>query len=106
MELATRRRLSEELGVGIDLEYVYKFRYQTSFGDKGSEHELCSVFLGRCDQEIQPNPTEIEEIRFVRVESLSAEMAAATDDFTPWFQQEWDLLNNDYAEILSRYMGR
>lgn len=105
MPVATERRLLEELGVAVELEYVYKFRYQVSFGDQGSEHELCSVYLGRCVQDIRPNITEIEAIRFISVEELAAEIEADKGRFTPWLKQEWDRLNGEHADVLGRYLG-
>ena len=50
MEAATRRRLLEELGLSCDLQFLFKFRYQAQFDATGAENELCSVFIGRCDQ--------------------------------------------------------
>ena len=43
LEVATRRRLRDELNFETELEHVYWFCYQASFGDAGSEHELCHV---------------------------------------------------------------
>jgi isopentenyl-diphosphate delta-isomerase len=106
MHVATERRLHEELGVTVELEYVYKFQYQAPFGELGSEHELCSVYLGRCADDIRPNRTEIEAVRFVSAEDLGAEMEARPDDFTPWFKQEWDRLNGQHRELLIRYLDR
>ncbi len=105
MQVATERRLQQELGVAVELEYVYKFRYQVPFGDQGSEHELCSVYLGRCLQDIRQNITEIEAIRFVSAEELAAEIEADEGRFTPWFKQEWDRLNGEHADVLGRYLG-
>lgn len=106
MEVATGRRLQEELGIQIDLEFVYKFRYQAGFGERGSEHELCSVYLGRCNGEARPNVTEIDAIRYVSAETLSDEFAAQADNFTPWFRQEWDQLNKQHSERLGRYSSK
>jgi isopentenyl-diphosphate Delta-isomerase len=103
MQIATSRRLQEELGVGAELEYVYKFRYQAFFGERGSEHELCSVYLGRCGQDIRPNKTEIDAVRFVAAAELAAEITAGTGSFTPWFKQEWNQLSSQHAEMLARY---
>src|SRR5271168_4249843 len=44
MEMATRRRLYEELGIRCDLQFLFKFQYQAQFETAGSEQELCSVF--------------------------------------------------------------
>lgn len=104
MQVATGRRLQEELGIEVPLEYVYKFRYQARFGEQGSEHELCSVYLGRCVEEIRPNTTEIDAIRFVSPDDLSVEISANAESFTPWFKQEWDHLNGQHAEMLGRFI--
>ena len=104
LTLATERRLAEELGVAAPLEYVFRFSYQADFGDLGAEHEMCSVFLGRCSQRPQPNPHEIAALRFLSAEGLEAEMAATPDAFTPWFMLEWERLNADYGAILEPYL--
>jgi len=103
MSLATSRRLREELGIDIDVKYVYKFLYQASFGEHGSEHELCSVYLGRGAENLRPNVTEIEAIRFVSIDELVSEMKEAPDNFTPWFHQEWECLTAEHAELLARF---
>jgi isopentenyl-diphosphate delta-isomerase len=106
MQVATERRLQEELGVAVELQYVYKFSYQAPFGELGSEHELCSVYLGRCVQDVRPNVTEIEAIRFISAEDLGAEFNNRADFFTPWFKQEWAQLNSRYQDLLSPYLAK
>ena len=49
MEAATRRRLSEELGIRCDLKFLFKFQYHAQFDDNGAEHEICSVYIGRSE---------------------------------------------------------
>lgn len=102
---AARRRLADELGIEASLEFVYKFNYRARFGDKGSEYELCSVFLGRSDDEVMPNRTEIAAIRHVDASSLARELQASPQVFTPWFRMEWDELSTRYAELLAAYSG-
>lgn len=104
MEVATRRRLEEELGVAVVLRYVYQFQYQASFGSVGSENELCSVYLGRSQDEVRPNETEIDEIRFLAPAVLEQEMAATPEEFTPWFRQEWDCLRAEHTAVLESYL--
>ena len=103
IEIATIRRLQDELNVSASLEFVYKFSYQASFGEAGSENELCSVFLGRLDGEPQANATEIEEMRFVSADTLSDELAANPNMFTPWFKLEWQRLTEEFGETLFKY---
>ena len=49
MEDAVQRRCEQELGFRTPLNYLYKFEYHARFGDLGSEHELCSVYVGNFD---------------------------------------------------------
>ena len=103
---ATRRRLADELGIEASLEFVYKFSYQARFGDKGSENELCSVFLGHSDDPVRPNRTEISAIRHVEASALARELQSSPQAFTPWFKMEWDELRTRFAETLAAYTGR
>jgi isopentenyl-diphosphate delta-isomerase len=104
MEVATRRRLQEELDVQADLEFVYKFSYRAQFGEHGSENELCSVYLGRTDQTYSANANEIAEARFISIDALSNELRTNPEEFTPWFKMEWERLSGEFAEMLKEYV--
>jgi isopentenyl-diphosphate delta-isomerase len=82
MDLATARRLQQELNTSAELEFIYKFAYQAQFADQGSENELCWVYLGRLSEEASANETE---------------------RFTPWFRMEWQRLNEEFADRLAEY---
>jgi isopentenyl-diphosphate delta-isomerase len=103
MDTATRRRLHDELNVETELEFVYKFRYQAGFGDLGSEHELCHVYLGRVHDGIRANEEEIAAIRFIHPEDLEVELAEHPERFTPWFKLEWQALGDEYADAIAQY---
>ena len=103
MEIATSRRLLDELNFEAELEFAYHFCYQAQFGDAGSENELCHVFLGKAIREFEPNDNEIEAVRFVSADELDAELADHPERFTPWFKQEWGELQTNYREQLGRY---
>ena len=103
LEIATARRLDDELGIRSSLQHVYRFCYTANYGNAGSENELCHVYLGRVDQEIRPNNSEIAGIRFISAHTLDAELAATPERFTPWFKQEWLELKGTYARDLARY---
>ena len=76
MQVATRRRLREELDIEASLEFVYKFAYQAQFGELGSENELCTVYLGKTGQAFSANTHEIADARYVAREALQAELRA------------------------------
>jgi isopentenyl-diphosphate delta-isomerase len=100
MAEATGRRLLQELGITCPLHFLYKFEYQASFGDEGSEHELCSVYLGRSDEQVVANRNEIEDWRFVHPQQLEKEMAEQPERFTPWFKMEWQKVRDHYQNML------
>lgn len=103
LSIATQRRLSDELNISAEIEFVYHFCYQAEFGNAGSENELCHVFLGKVVGVVQPNDSEIESVRFISVANLDIELADAPQRFTPWFKQEWQALQEAHAERLARY---
>jgi isopentenyl-diphosphate delta-isomerase len=90
MEAAIKRRLYEELGLSCPLHFLFKFRYQAQFDARGAEHELCSVYIARCSEEVIVNRHEILGWRWIAPEALEAEMSGSgADMFTPWFKLEW-----------------
>ena len=100
IEEAVRRRAKDELGLGVETEFLFKFEYQATFRDVGTEHELCSVFLGRSAGEPRVNGTEVAAWRWIRPAALDAELASAPARFTPWLRLEWQRLRGDFRERL------
>ncbi len=97
-EVATARRLQDELGISAKLEFRFRFQYQAKFRDIGSEHELCSVFTGIHNGPFHVNPTEISEISFISPEKLDEEIGRFPEKFTPWFKLEWKRLRKNEFE--------
>jgi len=103
MQVATKRRLHDELNMGCELEFVYKFAYQAEFGDSGSENELCHVYLGRTPLEVDPNTHEIDAIRFISAADLDREFGESPETLTPWFALEWQALTTQYRDQLAEF---
>ncbi len=100
---AAKRRVHEELGLAAELEYVYTFTYHARFEDKGSEHETCSVFLGRAQGDVVTNENEIAAVRWVSVEELDAALRDDSTSYSPWLQMEWARLREDFAAVIDAY---
>jgi isopentenyl-diphosphate Delta-isomerase len=99
---AIHRRLEEELGIACPLTFLFKFQYQARFEHAGAERELCSVYIGRTDEEPKCDPDEIQAWRWVSPESLQQELAGDTHRFTPWFRLEWERIWRDHrADLLA-----
>jgi len=89
MEVATQRRLKEEIGISCPMTYLYKFEYQANYKDLGAECELCSVFVGHSDGPYDPNMEELQAMRTIGIDELSDELENNAGDYTPWFRMEW-----------------
>jgi len=102
IDIAVARRLHEELGLEAKLRFVYKFEYRAEFGTLGTEHELCSVFVGRTEREPAINTNEIAAWKWIAPDALDRELAQTPAAFTPWFKMEWERLRTDLPDLLLR----
>ncbi len=86
VEDAVRRRVREELGVGVaGLELVLPdFAYRAVDASGVVEHERCPVFFGRIEGQPRPDAREVAEWRWVEPESLLAGIRATPWAFSPW----------------------
>ena len=101
MEAAIGRRQREELGVNCPMHFLFKFHYQAQFDAAHAEHELCSVFVGRCAETVNVNRGEIIALRWIRPEALQAEMLGnGAERFTPWFVLEWKRIWRDHRSAV------
>jgi isopentenyl-diphosphate delta-isomerase len=101
LEIATKRRLREELGIACPLHYLFKFQYQAQFDARGAENELCSVFIGHTADALRINTAEINDWRWVSPQILQEELAAQGDrTFTPWFILEWTRIWRDHRSAV------
>ena len=94
---AAQRRLKEEINIRTPLHFLFKFQYQASFENIGSENELCAVFIGKSDDPVKVDPQEIAQWRFIELEELDKEFQTQPHLFTPWFKMEWEKIKKNNA---------
>ncbi len=83
------RRLREELGItGLYPAFAGRVEYRADVGSGLIEHELVDIFVAEAasDLRIQPNPAEVQAVRWVDLYDLSAEVLRTPDQFTPWLR--------------------
>lgn len=86
---AARRRLREELGIALPLDYKRTVEYRADVGGGLVEHERVAFFAGSVDRRtvrMDPSPEEVAETRWVPVEALRLRSQAAPQAFAPWFR--------------------
>ena len=92
---AVSRRCREELGFDVEPRFMFKFQYAARFEDRGSERELCSVYLARFLGEPLINIEELQDFRWVNLDAVAPMLDDSELKTTPWFTLEWQrLLDN------------
>ncbi|MEM8701993.1 MAG: isopentenyl-diphosphate Delta-isomerase [Pseudomonadota bacterium] len=89
VEACAERRLMEELGFTVPLTRHQTVEYAASVGQGLSEHERVTMFTAHVDRArlaVQPNPEEVEAVRWIRPDDLHREVAQTPEAFTPWFR--------------------
>ncbi|WP_026424171.1 isopentenyl-diphosphate Delta-isomerase [Actinokineospora inagensis] len=84
---AVGRRLTDELGLPgphkLDL-VLPAFRYRATMPDGIVENEMCPVYRVVVDTEPDPNPDEVDSIRWVAWTTLLDEISSGALDLSPW----------------------
>ena len=83
---AARRRLNEEMGFDCELTELFSFIYQTKLENNLFEHELDHVFIGHYDGQPIPNPDEVDEWKWLDIDSLKRDVREHPDHYTYWFK--------------------
>jgi isopentenyl-diphosphate Delta-isomerase len=106
-EDAAARRLSYELGLK-DIELVMAlpdFRYRAEL-DGVVEHEICPVLVGFTDSLPQPNPDEVNAVRWMPWSEVLRTVADPESKLSPWAIEEVQLLaQSDVFSSQSRIAG-
>ena len=83
------RRLDQELGIrGLDPDFRHQVSYRAEVGNGLIENEVVDVFVASAprDLNLQLNPAEVMETRWVTLDELDHDIAASPENFTPWLR--------------------
>ncbi|MEO8242269.1 MAG: isopentenyl-diphosphate Delta-isomerase [bacterium] len=86
-DACARRRLAEELGLaGLAVLHAGQVEYRADVGQGLIEHELVDVFLAPTTirPQLQPDPAEVADTRWLTVEALQADLETRPEAYTPW----------------------
>ena len=83
---AAHRRLREEMGMDVQLDFLFSFKYHAPLDNGLIEHELDHVFVGRSDDKPFLNTEETTDYRYVTTEALKTDMLRNADRYTEWFK--------------------
>lgn len=100
---AAERRLSEELGFLCPLHECGSFVYRAEDPEeRGIEYEYDTVLAGQITHEIeiQPDPHEVADWRWISTMSLQKELQVFPQIYAPWLAQSLSLaLQEHHAKV-------
>jgi isopentenyl-diphosphate delta-isomerase len=90
VEDAVRRRVRQEVGVGLDdLRVVLpRYRYRAVMDNGTVENEMCPVFVARTGDQPDVDPAEVEATSWVPWPDFSAGVLDASRDVSPWCRDQ------------------
>ncbi|MDX1675957.1 MAG: isopentenyl-diphosphate Delta-isomerase [Longimicrobiales bacterium] len=103
-DAAARHRLREEMGFTCPVDRVAALTYRAEVGGGLVEHEYDHLFVARWDGVPSPDPTEVEDWRWIALAELRAELDRTPERFTYWFRVAFRQL--DAAGHLTDPVGR
>jgi isopentenyl-diphosphate delta-isomerase len=83
---AARRRLREEMGLECELREAFEFVYRAELAGALIEHEYDHVFVGLCEVEPAPDPSEVGAWRWVSMEELRGGLTDDPDSYSSWLR--------------------
>ncbi len=86
LNVATMRRLPEEMGFQCEVQHAFQFIYKAELDHHLIEHELDHVFIGQSDLVPVPNPEEVMEFQYMGLEHIEQSLQERPDEFTAWFK--------------------
>ncbi|RYD79563.1 MAG: isopentenyl-diphosphate Delta-isomerase [Sphingobacteriales bacterium] len=98
---AANRRLIEELGFTTPLNKLFSFTYKSQFDNGLTEHEYDHVYSGTYDGKIRPNPDEVKDYCFKKLEDIEESLASHPARFTSWFHIAFPKLKKSMASVVT-----
>lgn len=86
LEEAVDRRMMEEMGMSCETTFAFNFIYFAAFENGLSEHELDHVFMGKSDDEPSLNSEEVQNWKYIDLDSLEAEIVKTPKLYSEWMK--------------------
>ena len=85
------------MGFDTGLEKKFDFVYKAKVGEL-TEHEFDHVFFGVYNGKVDPDPEEVEDIKWMSIEDLQKDMRNNPEKYTAWFR----ILMDTHGEKVSK----
>lgn len=112
---AAQRKLDQELGIKAaqvpldQFQFLTRIHYKAPSDGKWGEHEIDYILFIKADVDVEANPNEAQDTRYVTPEELKEMFKDESLKFTPWFKlichsmlfEWWEHLDQG----LDKYLG-
>ena len=112
---AAVRKLDHELGIKAaqvpleDFKFLTRIHYKAPSDGKWGEHEIDYILFIKADVDLNINPNEVQDSKYVSADELKEMFKTDGLKFTPWFKlicetmlfECWEHLNSG----LDKYLG-
>ena len=87
-EKALQRSFENELRITVmvPLKHAFDFRYEEDLGER-KENEYCKVYIGSYNGPYDPNPNEIDSIKFMELDELKDFIKENQAESTKWLRE-------------------
>lgn len=93
---AAKHRLLNEMGFETELRFLFSFTYKATFPNGLIEHEVDHVFVGEYNGDLQLNPVEAMDYKWMKDASLKKAIHDRPQDYTAWFLKIYDRVLENY----------
>ncbi len=83
---AAVRRLKEEMGMKVEMKELFSFIYKAELENGLYEHEADHVFVGKSDENPNPDPNEVMEWKWMNTDAISDDIDTNPNNYSVWFQ--------------------
>lgn len=102
LEDSVHRRLWEEMGFDCPLHWSFSFIYKAEFDNGLTEHEFDHVYLGTFDSQPKPDRLEVEDWKWMDLDSLVLDIKTNNHLYTFWFAYIYERFYNKIIELSSQ----
>ena len=95
------KRLIEEMQIHSSLKWIFNYRYSVLFENSLKENELVYAYLGFSNENPVPDPKEINDWKWIDIDSLKEDMISFANKYSFWFKYSFD----DFIKSINAYLN-
>lgn len=74
------------MGFECEVEKIFALIYKADVGNDLTEYEYDHIFIGIWDGEPNPNPEEVCEWKWAKIDEIEKDLKENPEKYAPWFR--------------------